>query len=213
MKNFGRYVKKGEKGIKIIAPSTIKKKIETNIVDKNGNDGVAVTGTSEASIIGDLNTEVKKKEVEIIIPRFHVATVFDYYQTEGRELPSIGVDELTGNVDGFEKLIAALEEISPVPVERDSIESGAKGYFSPSEQKIVLQEGMSEIQTVKTLIHETAYALLHDKDGAKIEGVDNKDGKSRNSKEVEAESVAYTVCDYLGIDTGDYSLCFDLGRY
>lgn len=210
-KYFGRHVKKGEKGIKIIAPSPIKKKVERDIVDENVNDGVAVTGTSESSIIGDLNTEVKKKEVEIIISRFHVATVFDYSQTEGRELPSIGVDELTGNVEGFEKLIAALEEISPVPVERDSIESGAKGYFSPSEQKIVLQEGMSEIQTVKTLIHETAHALLHDKAGAKVEGVEDKDGKSRNSKEVEAESVAYTVCDYLGIDTGDYSFGYIAG--
>ncbi|MCQ2080590.1 MAG: ImmA/IrrE family metallo-endopeptidase [Lachnospiraceae bacterium] len=140
-----------------------------------------------------------------------MATVFDYSQTEGRELPSIGVDELIGNVEGFEKLIAALEEISPVPVERAAIDSGAKGYFSPSEQKIVLQEGMSEIQTVKTLIHETAHALLHDKDGAKIEGVEGTDGKSRNSKEVEAESVAYTVCDYLGIDTGDYSFGYIAG--
>lgn len=140
-----------------------------------------------------------------------MATVFDYSQTEGRELPSIGVDELTGNVEGFEKLITALEAISPVPAERAAIDSGAKGYFSPSEQKIVLQEGMSEIQTVKTLIHETAHALLHDKDGAKVEGVEGTDGKSRNSKEVEVESVAYTVCDYLGTDTGDYSFGYIAG--
>lgn len=206
MKNFGRYVKKGEKGIKIIAPSPIKKKVERDIVDSSEN-----IASADPLLATNLSEKVRKEEVEIIIPRFHVVTVFDYSQTEGKELPSIGVDELTGNVDGYEKIISALEEIAPVPIERGSIDSGAKGYFSPSEQKIMLQDGMSEIQTVKTLIHETAHALLHDKDCAKVEGVEDKDGKSRNSKEVEAESVAYTVCDYLGIDTGDYSFGYIAG--
>lgn len=142
---------------------------------------------------------------------FRVVTVFDYAQTEGEELPSIGKEELAGKVDGYKSMIKALEKVSPAPVESNNISGGAKGYFSPAEQKIVLQRGMSEVQTVKTLIHETAHALLHDKDGSKVEGVSDSVKKNRNTKEVEAESVAYTVCEYFGIDTSEYSFGYIAG--
>lgn len=198
--NFHRNVKKGEKGIKILAPAPIKKTVEQDMIDPVTFKPVL-----------DADGNAKKEEVQITIPNFHVVTVFDYAQTEGDELPSIGVSELTGRVDGYSRMISALEQVSLVPVERSTIDSGAKGYFSPADQKIVLQEGMSEVQTVKTLIHETAHALLHDKDGSKVEGVEDSEKKNRNTKEVEAESVAYTVCEYFGIDTSEYSFGYIAG--
>ena len=198
--NFHRNVKKGEKGIRILAPAPIKKTIEQDMIDPD-----------TCKPILDADGNARKEEVQITIPNFQVGTVFDYAQTEGEDLPSIGVSELTGKVNGYNRMIKALEQVAPVPVERNDINSGAKGYFSPAEQKIVLQQGMSEVQTVKTLIHETAHALLHDKDGSKVEGVDDLEKKNRNTKEVEAESVAYTGCEYFGIDTSEYSFGYIAG--
>ena len=198
--NFNRHVKKGEKGIKILAPAPFKKNIEQEKVDPDTK-----------MPIYDADGNVKKEVVQITVPSYKVATVFDVSSTEGEPLPQIGVDELTGNVEGYKDLIVAIKNIAPVPVEMAALDSGAKGYFSPSEQKIVINEGMSELQTLKTLIHETAHSLLHDKDGSKIEGLDDTEKKTRNSKEVEAESVAYTVCEYFGIDTSDYSFGYIAG--
>lgn len=198
--NFHRNVKKGEKGIRIFAPAPIKKTVEQDVIDPVTFQPVL-----------DADGNAKKEEVQVTIPNFQVVTVFDLAQTEGEDLPSIGVSELSGKVDGYKTMFNALEKISPVPVEKSQIDSGAKGYFSPAEQKIVLQEGMSEVQTVKTMIHETAHALLHDKDGVKVEGVEDTDKKNRNTKEVEAESVAYTVCEYFGIDTSEYSFGYIAG--
>ena len=173
--NFNRHVKKGEKGIKILAPAPFKKNIEQEKVDPDTK-----------MPIYDADGNVKKEVVQITVPSYKVATVFDVSSTEGEPLPQIGVDELTGNVEGYKDLIDAIKKIAPVPVEMAVIDSGAKGYFSPSEQKIVINDGMSELQTLKTLIHETAHSLLHDKDGSKIEGLDDTEKKTRNSKEVEA---------------------------
>ena len=198
--NFHRNVKKGEKGIKIFAPAPVKKTIEQDVIDP----------VTQKPVL-DNDGNAKKEEMQVTIPLFQVVTVFDYAQTEGEELPSIGVSELSGKVNGYRSMIRALQNVSPVPVERNDVASRAKGYFSPAEQKIVLQKGMSEVQTVKTLIHETAHALLHDKDGSKVEGIMYQEKKNRNTKEVEAESVAYTVCEYFGIDTSEYSFGYIAG--
>ena len=191
VKDFGRNVKKGEKGIRIIAPAPIKKKVQKDVID-------------------DISNTVTKEEVEVIIPNFRVVTVFDYSQTEGKELPAIGVDELTGNVSNYQELIDALMKLSPVPVEFSDIVGGAKGFYSLVDKKIVLQKNMSEIQTTKTLIHEIAHALLHDRDRLQTEG-DNDVKKTKNRKEIEAESVAFTVCEHLGISTSDYSFSYIAG--
>ena len=198
--NFKRHVKKGEKGIKILAPAPYQKTIEQEVIDP---------GTRQP--VRDADGNIKVEKVQITVPNFHVVTVFDVAATEGESLPEIGVKELVGNVDGYKDMIAAVTALAPVPVVYEAIEGGAKGYFSPTEQKIVINEGMSELQTLKTLIHETSHSLLHDKDGAKVEDVEDAKGKSRNTLETEAESVSYTVCDYFGIDTSDYSFAYIAG--
>lgn len=198
--NFKRHVKKGEKGIKILAPAPYQKTIEQEVIDP---------GTKQP--VRDADGNIKVEKVQITVPNFHVVTVFDVAATEGEPLPEIGVKELVGNVDGYKDMIAAVTALAPVPVVYEAIEGGAKGYFSPTEQKIVINEGMSELQTLKTLIHETSHSLLHDKDGAKVEDVEDAKGKSRNTLETEAESVSYTVCDYFGIDTSDYSFAYIAG--
>jgi len=204
--NFKRHVKKGEKGIKILAPSSYKKTVEQDVIDPYTNKPVV-----------GIDGNILKEEVQVTIPNFHVVTVFDVSSTEGEPLPQVGVDELKGKVDGYMNMINAIEFISPVPVTYEVIESGAKGYFSPSEQKIVVQENMSELQTIKTLLHEIAHSLLHDKDGAKIEEVDDGQKKTRNTKEVEAEATAFTCVSYLSdalgidMDTSDYSFGYITG--
>lgn len=198
--NFKRHVKKGEKGIKILAPSSYKKKVEQEVIDPKTNKPML-----------DSNGNVLKEEVQVVVPNFHVVTVFDVSSTEGEPLPQIGVDELKGKVNDYKNMINAIVAISPVPVTYEPIDSGAKGYFSPSEQKIVVQENMSELQTVKTLLHEIAHSLLHDKDGARIEEVDDGKKKTRNTKEIEAESIACTVSEYFGLDTSDYSFGYIAG--
>lgn len=198
-KQFGRVVNKGEKGIKILAPAPFKKKVEKEMIDPVSGKPLILS-----------NGETQKEMVEITIPSFKPVTVFDISQTSGKDIELMEVNELLGTVEGYETFKEALFKISPVPIETEAIEGGAKGYFSPTEQRIALLEGMSEIQSIKTMIHEIAHALLHDKDGPVIEGIDEK-ASSRASKETEAESVAYTVCSHFGIDTSDYSFKYLAG--
>lgn len=199
---FGRQVKKGEKGIKIIAPAPFKRKQVVDVIDSSGQPMIGADG------------KTMKEVVEVTVPAFKVTTVFDVSSTEGKELPTIGVSELNGKVDKFKDICEALTHVSPVPIEMTDISSGAKGYFSPVEQKICIQDDMSEMQTLKTMIHEISHALLHDKDHERMEGLENTADKTRNSKEVEAEAVAYTVCKALGgdaIDTSEYSFGYIAG--
>ena len=197
-RNFDRQVMKGEKGIKILAPAPYKAQEEREKIDPLtqkpviGTDGKAVTET-----------------VEVLRPAFKVVSVFDVSQTDGKELPDIIVDELKGTVENYEAFFDALRQESPVPISFEDIPGSAKGFFSPVESRIAIQEGMSEIQTVKTAIHEIAHAKLHAvKPDEKAAPEDKKD---RHTKEVEAESVAYTVCQRYGIETSDYSFGYIAG--
>ena len=197
-RNFDRYVMKGEKGIKILAPAPYKVQEEREKLDPAtqkpvlDKDGKPVTET-----------------VEVTRPAFKVVSVFDVSQTDGKELPDIAVDELTGSVENYAAFFDALKELSPVPIAFENITDGAKGYFSHVENRIAIQEGMSEIQTIKTAIHEIAHAKLHAvTPGEKVAPEDKKD---RRTKEVEAESVAYTVCQRYGIETSDYSFGYIAG--
>ena len=197
--NFGRNVMKGEKGIKIIAPSpfTVKQEVEKTDPQTGkpviGKDGKPVT-----------------EEKEIKVPAYKVVSVFDVSQTEGRELPDIAVDELTGDVDRFKDFFAALEQVSPVPVGFEKIEGSAHGYYHLEEKRIAIDEGMSDLQTLKTAIHEIAHAKLHDID-LNAPKEEQKPRVDRRTREVEAESVAYTVCQHYGLDTSDYSFGYVAG--
>ena len=179
-RDHGRQVRKGEKGIKIIAPC--KYRIELDEKDEHGNP----------------KTEERMG--------FKVVTTFDISQTDGPELPSIGVDELTGDVNGYRKLFNALTEICPVPIFVEDIRDGAKGYYSDVERKIVIKEDMSQLQTIKTMIHEMAHEKLHAK-----EHIDKEHPSDRRTKEVEAESIAYTICQHYGLDSSDYSFSYVAG--
>ena len=187
---FNRYVKKGEKGIQIIAPAPIKEVEEREKIDKD--TGLAVLNE---------NGEPEMERVEYVIPRFRVTTVFDVSQTDGEPIPSLEVNELTASVEDYALLTAAIEQISPVPMRFDEIEGEAKGYYSDIDKEICIQVGMGESQTIKTMIHEVAHAMLHNSDLMKQRGEE----KDRLTKETEAESIAFTVCSALGIDTSDYS--------
>ena len=197
-KNFDRHVKKGEKGIRILVPAPYKIKEEQEKLDP-------VTG----EIMLDKNGMPVTEEVEIKIPAFRVVPVFDVSQTDGKELPDIGVNELSGSVEDYEDFMQALTEVSPVPITYEDIEGEAKGYFHTTDHRIAIQEGMSQSQTVKTAIHEVAHAKLHDRE--RNQDIDAVLDKDRNTKEVEAESVAYTVCQHFGIDTSDYSFGYIAG--
>ena len=197
-KNFDRHVKKGEKGIRILAPAPYKIKEEQEKLDP-------VTG----EIMLDKNGMPVTEEVEIKIPAFRVVPVFDVSQTDGKELPDIGVNELSGSVEDYEDFMQALMEVSPVPITYEDIDGDAKGYFHTTDHRIAIQEGMSQSQTVKTAIHEVAHAKLHDRE--RNQDIDKVLEKDRNTKEVEAESVAYTVCQHFGIDTSDYSFGYIAG--
>ena len=197
-RNFDRHVMKGEKGIKILAPAPYKVKEEREKLDP-------VTQKPILDKDGKPVTEV----VEVSRPAFKVVSVFDVSQTDGKELPDIAVDELSGSVENYAAFFDTLKELSPVPIAFENITDGAKGYFSPVENRIAIQEGMSEIQTIKTAIHEIAHAKLHAvTPGEKVAPEDKKD---RRTKEVEAESIAYTVCQRYGIETSDYSFGYIAG--
>lgn len=199
-KNFNRNVNKGEKGIRILAPTPYKIKEEREVINP-------LSGQPMLDEKGDVQME----EVEVSLTGFKVAYVFDVSQTSGEPLPEIGAEELLQSVDDYQIFIEALRNVAPVPVEMQEIDGEAKGYFSPVAQKIVIQSGMSESQTVKTAVHEIAHSLLHDTVHARMEGVDATGKKDRNTKEVEAEAVAYTVCQHFGIDTSDYSFGYVAG--
>lgn len=178
-KKFKRQVKKGEKGIRILAP--VPHKFTKEYTNGNG----------------------EKEEKEISWNTFRPVSVFDISQTEGDEVPEICKD-LTGSVKEYDKLIGKLIEFSPVKVEYEDIKSEAKGYFHQKENRIAIKIGMSEEQTVKTMLHEIAHSMLHGEDGEEKEA-------DRRTKEVQAESVAYTVCRMLGLDTSEYSFGYIAG--
>lgn len=194
--NFDRHVKKGEKGIKIIAPAPYTIKKEQQIIDlKTGSPVFNADGSP------------KTTEVEVKIPAFKVTTVFDISQTYGKELPTIGVNELTGEVDRAKDFIDCLKKTTSVPINFGETTGDSKGFYSPTENSITIKEGMSDVQTIKTMIHEIAHSKLHNPETMKEEGVQ----KSKGVIEQEAESVAYVVCQHFGIDTSDYSFAYIAG--
>ena len=197
--SHGRTVKKGEKGIRIIAPAPFKVRQEIEKLDPKTNmplvgaDGKAVT-----------------EEKEITIPAYKVVSVFDVSQTEGKEIPSIGVNELTGDVSQYEDFFTALKKASPVPIALEHIDGSTHGYYHLAEKRIAIDDNMSELQTLKTAIHEIAHAKLHDIDlNAPKEEKENR--PNQRTREVEAESIAYTVCQHYGLDTSDYSFGYVAG--
>ena len=256
LRNFDRHVMKGEKGIRILAPAPYKTQEERDKVDP----------VTQKPVL-DADGKPVKEKVEVMRQAFKVVSVFDVSQTDGKELPDIAVDELTGSVDNYAAFFEALKQESPVPIAFEDIAGGAKGYFSHVENRIAIQEGMSEIQTIKTAIHEIAHAKLHGTEKPKPEPepawkvVMVRDGgvkhdyltgfsseadaiaaaeeaswchvdenqfewrleveedlsaikaaqKDRRTKEVEAESVAYTVCQRYDIETSDYSFGYIAG--
>lgn len=197
---FGRQVNKGEKGIRILAPTPYKKKVEVDKTDPNTGE-----------ILKNLDGSNQKEIQDVLCPAFKVVSVFDVSQTDGRELPSLGINELTGDVEQYKMFFEALKRTCPVPMEFEQISSGAKGYYHQIEQRIAIQEGMSQIQTVKTAIHEMAHQKFHAIDPNLKKSEQNLENISRGGKEVEAESVAYTVCQHYGIDTSDYSFAYIAG--
>ena len=196
--DFHRNVKKGEKAIKILAPAPFKAKKEVQKLDAQGRPVMGKDGKPV--------TEVQ----EIQVPAFKIVSVFDVSQTEGEPLPSIGVEELTGSVDRYGEFFKALEQTSPVPIGFEDIPGGSHGYYHLTEKRIAIQEGMSELQTLKTAIHEIAHSKLHaiDPEAPAIEQADRPDSRTR---EVQAESVAYAVCQHYGLDTSDYSFGYVAG--
>ena len=196
--DFHRNVKRGEKGIKILAPAPYKVKKEMPKLDEHGQPVMDKDGKPL--------TEVQETQV----PAFKIVSVFDVSQTEGEPLPSIGVDELAGNVEQYEDFFKALEQTSPVPMAFEDIPGGSHGYYHLTEKRIAIQENMSELQTLKTAIHEIAHAKLHaiDPDAPVTKQADRPDSRTR---EVQAESVAYAVCQHYGLDTSDYSFGYVAG--
>ena len=194
-KEMGRFVKKGEKGIRVMAPAPYKIEREQDKLDGNGKPML------------DADGEPVKEKVEVKVNAFKPVSTFDISQTDGEPVPRLGVDELVGTVEGYETLMEAIKQASPVPISFENIESGAKGYFHVEENRIAIQEGMSEAQTVKTALHEASHATLHNKEAQNADS----DKKTRNQKECEAESVAYVVCQHYGVDTAEYSFPYVAG--
>ena len=197
-RNFERHVNKGERGIRILAPAPYKIKEEQEKIDPVTNEPVL-----------DRDGMPVMEEVEIKIPAFRVVTVFDYSQTDGKELPGLGVNELHGDVERYRDFMEALERVSPVPIRYEEMEGDRKGYFIDLSRPIAIKEGMSEAQTAKTGVHEVAHAKLHAREAE--QDTEKAVYKDRETKEVEAESVAYTVCQHFGIDTSDYSFGYIAG--
>ena len=177
-KSFNRNVKRGEKGLKIIAPMPVSVEKEEDRVDQYGN--------------------TYKEKVTVTVPRFRAVTVFDVSQTDGDPLPDISPAELKNEVNNYSAFLKAVEKASDVPINFISIEGSAKGYFNVANNEISVAKGMSESQTLKTLIHEIAHSVLHNKDNGGV-FIDTK------TKEVQAESVAFSVCSHFGIDTSEYT--------
>lgn len=195
-KNFERHVNKGEKAIRILAPAPYKIKEERDKIDPV---------TQELLLDKDGNPQ--KEEVEITIPAFRAVSVFDLSQTDGKPIPELTAKELLSDVEGYQDMIRAVEAISPVPIELEEIAGDSKGYYDREAKRIAVQENMSESQTLKTMIHEVAHSKLHSKEVEQ----DEQMRKDRNTKEVEAESIVYTVCQHFGVDTSDYSFGYIAG--
>lgn len=192
---FKRHVSKGEKAIKILAPCPYKKIILQDVTDPVTHQPIR-----------DAQGNIVKEKVQIMVPAFRPVSVFDVSQTEGEPLPEMTtVQELIGEVDGFNDMQEILENMAPCAVYHKEIEGTAKGYYSPADNQIVIKNGLSQQQEIKTLIHEIAHSLLHNSEKMKDKKI------SRNDMEVQAESVAYTVCSALGIDTSDYSFGYIAG--
>ena len=190
-KKFNRQVKKGQKGLSIIIPAPYKKKTEREVTDPVTKKPVL-----------DRNGNPKTEEVEVTVPRFKVAKVFDLSQTVGDPLPELDVPELAGNAENYQLFMEALREVSPVPIRFGVIPGEAKGYYDNRAKEIVIREGMSESQTMKTAVHEAAHARLHDRGTMEAEGV----MKDQRTREIEAEAIAYTVLSHYSLDTSGYSI-------
>ena len=195
-KKFNRHVLRGEKGIQIISPAPIKEKEEVEKIDPETNEPILKEN-------GQPETEI----IEHIIPRFKVATVFDISQTDGEPLPDLGGEDLMGDVPDFDIFMEAIRNVSPVPIRFAEIEGESHGYYHNVDKEIVIKDGMSESQTMKTAIHEVTHAMLHDREMLQEQGIE----KDRLTKEVEAESVAYTVCQHFGLDSSEYSFPYIAG--
>lgn len=198
-KNFERHVNKGEKAIRILAPAPYKIKEERDKLDP-------VTG----EMMFDENGMPQKEQVEVMIPAFRAVSVFDVSQTDGKPIPELEAQELLSTVEGYEDFVQALMNVAPVPIGFEDIPGDSKGYFHTEEKRIAVQENMSESQTLKTMVHEVAHSMLHNKE-INRDDLMEAPAKDRNTKEVEAESVAYTVCQHFGIDTSDYSFGYIAG--
>ena len=198
-KNFERHVNKGEKAIRILAPAPYKIKEERDKLDP-------VTG----EMMFDENGMPQKEQVEVTIPAFRAVSVFDVSQTDGKPIPELEAQELLSTVEGYDDFVQALMNVAPVPIGFEDIPGDSKGYFHTEEKRIAVQENMSESQTLKTMVHEVAHSMLHNKEINRDDLVEAA-AKDRNTKEVEAESVAYTVCQHFGIDTSDYSFGYIAG--
>lgn len=198
-KNFERHVNKGEKAIRILAPAPYKIKEERDKLDP-------VTG----EMMFDENGMPQKEQVEVTIPAFRAVSVFDVSQTDGKPIPELEAQELLSTVEGYEDFVQALMNVAPVPIGFEDIPGDSKGYFHTEEKRIAVQENMSESQTLKTMVHEVAHSMLHNKEINRDDLIEEP-AKDRNTKEVEAESVAYTVCKHFGIDTSDYSFGYIAG--
>ena len=193
--SMGRQVMKGEKGITIIAPAPYKKMKEKEVLDENQRPIMGTDG------------KPKTEQVEVTVPHFKAVTVFDIAQTSGEPIQTLAPELLTAAVQDFDSFMQAIQKISPVPIRFDEIDGNANGYYHNANKEIVIKKGLSESQTLKTAIHETAHAKLHDKEIMESLGVE----KDRLTKEVEAESVAYCVCSSFGLDTSDYSFPYIAG--
>ena len=193
--SMGRQVMKGEKGITIIAPTPYKKMKEKEVLDENQRPIMGTDG------------KPKTEQVEVTVPHFKAVTVFDIAQTSGEPIQTLAPELLTAAVQDFDSFMQAIQKISPVPIRFDEIDGNANGYYHNADKEIVIKKGLSESQTLKTAIHETAHAKLHDREIMESLGVK----KDRLTKEVEAESVAYCVCSSFGLDTSDYSFPYIAG--
>lgn len=194
-RNFHRNVNKGEKGIKILAPCPYKINKEVDKIDP----------LTQKTMV-DKDGNVVKERVQVTIPAYKVTTVFDISQTSGKEIPRIST-ELQGDVNGYKNFFEAICKVSHVPIEFEKMRNNSNGYYHLTDKKIAIREGMSQMQTVKTAIHELSHAKLHDKNV----GIEKDNLPDVRTKEVEAESVAYTVCQHYGIDTSDYSFGYIVG--
>ena len=197
-KNFNRHVNKGERGIRILAPAPYKIKEERDKLDP-------VTG----EVMLDKDGTPQTEEVEIKIPAFRAVSVFDVSQTDGEPLPELEAKELLSTVEGYEDFINAITYVAHAPIGFEDIPGASKGYFNIEKNRIAVQEGMSESQTLKTMVHETAHSMLHNKEVNKEDIL--APAKDRNTKEVEAESIAFTVYNHFSIDTSDYSVGYIAG--